>query len=469
MPQQREQDAEEYDADAKIATAHYEFAGSESEGWTVLRNRLPWLDLGPGYRFLDVASCGVCSTDLARRFLPFPLPQVIGHEVVVKDDAGERYVVEINASCVARGLKTWCSFCERGLPTHCPQRLTIGIDRLPGGFGAGILAPCNALLPVPMSLPTETAVMVEPFAAALHAVEGVAPKAGEVIAVLGPRRLGMLALAALAAWRKDRGVDFKILALPRRDGLSALALAMGADEVKVLRGTEEGLADVVIDTTGHPLGLEAALLLAKREVHLKSTHGQAAAGLSKLTELVVDEIGIARADLDGELPGGFALSSGERPLVVWCSEEKPPESWRSAAQILLAATAAEAAAILKANPALHPLGRADAVVVDTSAQIDEALRYDAALELSLLRPRGLVLLTAKSKPKGALAQAVVERGLRLSSSRCGDFHLALRLLDSSDEFRKLGQTFVTHRFRRGELAEALRVAATPACIKAVVN
>ena len=88
----------EYHESDRVGPAHYALEGSGPAGWVVLRNDVEHLRLGPGYRLLRTERCGVCSTDLARRFLPFPLPQIIGHELIALDPEGQRYVVEINAS-----------------------------------------------------------------------------------------------------------------------------------------------------------------------------------------------------------------------------------------------------------------------------------------------------------------------------------------------------------------------------------
>src|SRR5262245_29297316 len=191
--------APEYHADGTFRSARLSFQGSTEGGWSVARDGRPHLALGPGYRLLRVRACGVCSTDLARHFLPFPLPQVTGHEVLAVDELGRRYVVEINASHAARGVPSDCPFCASGLETHCPERIVLGIHDLPGGFGPWILAPVHAALPVPDAVPDASAVLTEPLAAALHAVETVAPRAGERVLVLGPRRLGTLVVAAAAA------------------------------------------------------------------------------------------------------------------------------------------------------------------------------------------------------------------------------------------------------------------------------
>src|SRR6185436_5696335 len=120
----------------------------------VRRDDLPQLTLGPGYRLLRSRFCGICATDLARHRLPFPLPQVTGHEVVAETDDGALVGVEINASHAARELPRaeWCGPCRRGLATHCEDRLVLGIHALPGGFAPWILAPTGALVPLPREL-----------------------------------------------------------------------------------------------------------------------------------------------------------------------------------------------------------------------------------------------------------------------------------------------------------------------------
>src|SRR4051794_22241517 len=123
--------APECHASGEIEPASYAFDGSTAAGWTIVRNGSPHLNLGPGYQLFRSRLCGVCSTDLARHHLPFPLPQVGGHEVVAADEAGARYVLEINASHRARGVQPECVFCAVGLERHCPERLVLGIHDLP--------------------------------------------------------------------------------------------------------------------------------------------------------------------------------------------------------------------------------------------------------------------------------------------------------------------------------------------------
>ncbi|HEB51821.1 MAG TPA: threonine dehydrogenase, partial [bacterium] len=230
-------EALDYRRDRTFVRAGYRVRGSTERGFEVVRDGAPLLSLGPGFRPLRVMRCGVCSTDLARHLLPFDLPQVIGHEVVAVDEGGRRFVVEINASHLARGVPHDCAICRAGLATHCPDRVTLGIDRLPGGFGPWILAPVGACVPVPDDIGDEDAVLVEPLAAALQAVTTIAPRPGERIAVLGPRRLGMLVVASLASLRGG----FTIAAIVRDPDLAPLARSCGADEVHVVGDDDAAL------------------------------------------------------------------------------------------------------------------------------------------------------------------------------------------------------------------------------------
>jgi len=470
-------DALDYSADQRFAAARYLIDGDEASGWRVHRDGDLVLELGPGYRLLQTHQCGICSTDLARHFLPFPLPQVIGHEVIATDGEGRRYVVEINASHEARGVAHDCPFCRAGLATHCPERLVLGIHDLPGGFGPWILAPIKSCLVIPDSVPDSAAVLVEPFAAALHGVQQIAPRDRDCIAVLGPRRLGMLVVAALAGVRareRQAGRDFGIAAIARDPALLPMASSFGATQTHHLSPDAPALADhsfdVVVDTTGNPDGLTTAVRLAKREVHLKSTHGQPACGLQHLTELVVDELSIEPFPMDQrEAHSGIwqRLAIGERPRVAWLAVQDPP-SWLEEIADVVRGPAEALADHYAGLPSGLP--RADVAVVDTPLAADAAIRPHSGSEASLVRPRGAVLVHPDANVRDSvLLQAVVGRGLRLTSSRCGDFRSALDLLASDSELRCIGDRLVTHHFVADDLEAAFRVAGSRACVKAVVT
>lgn len=447
--------APEYQPDGSIAPAAYAFAGDAATGWTITREGRTHLRLGPGYRLLEVDHCGICATDLARRFLPFPLPQITGHEAVARDETGQPVVVEINASHAARGLPrdAWCAPCRAGMPSHCPDRLVLGIHDLPGGFSPWILAPAGAILPVPAAISAPTATLVEPFAAALHAVQRLGLRAGDRVAVLGPGRLGSLVVAALAAWRRRTGTAIAIVGLGRRADALARARDLGADEaLDVARlGATTGLADVVVEATGSPDGLALALRLATRAVHVKSTTGQATLGLRHLTELVVDEIA----------------------LLPWRPGEPVPAGAETAAVHAGVATdvraALRAAGLRVLTPAAAralPLGGADVAVAADAAEADAMLRPEPGVERGAVRARGTILCAGAGDD---LVGSVARRRLALGSSRCGDFRPALDLLVDPALAEALGARLVTDVVPAARLAEGFARAAAPGAGKVVVT
>ena len=195
-----------------------------------------------------------------------------------------------------------------------------------------MLVPLASAIPLRDGIPDSTAVLIEPFAAALNAVRTVSPRSGDTVAVLGPRRLGMLVLCALDAWRRSSGLSFDVVTLTRDQHLGELARVLGADaNLSVIvdgRTLPGGLADVVIDTTGNPEALELALRLARREVHLKWIHGRSSAGLRHLTELVVDELWIGPVPERWSRDARVAWLSkggvpGHRFVPISCGKEGP--------------------------------------------------------------------------------------------------------------------------------------------------
>jgi threonine dehydrogenase-like Zn-dependent dehydrogenase len=460
--------AQEYTSHGEFIESTYEFSGDTSRGWVIVRNGADHLNLGPGYRLLKSKYCGICATDLARRFLPYPLPQIIGHEVVAADpDTDETFVVEINDTCLARGDLPEI-FCRTGLSTHCPGRMVLGIDRLPGGFGRYILAPVNAVVPIG-SMPPAAATLAEPFAAALHAVTTSIPSEGGCVAVLGAGRLGLLLVAALALYRKKEGGNFRITAMARHDRNGELAGMLGADEVIDMRSADIGRLgrafDVVYDCSGSTGGFEKALELAVREVHLKSTNGAEFHGVRHLTEMVVDELSLlpfTPQNLDFHWHGeerknewlyiaegtGFALTGGRR------------KRYRGGAQ--------SAHAYLHSVRFTSRLPRFDLGIVSRAEDMDRCIRPDPDREISLIRPRGAILFSGEAG--GHPLFTFLKSGKQVRSSRCGDVRIAVQTLSGSGEtLRVLERHMVTHVFPESELSRAFEAARSPDAIKVLVR
>lgn len=469
--------AYEYHADGSLREASYRYEGSEHVGWRIAREGRPYLELPPGYRLLRSLRCGICATDLARSHLGFPLPQIIGHEVIAVDEGGNEVAVEINASHASIGspLARVCRMCSGGLARHCPDRMVLGIDRLPGGFAPWVLAPCGNIVEVPRHIPRETAVLIEPFAAAVRAAERLRLAAVDSIVVVGLGRLGLLLVAALAVIRQSLGLSYSIRAIGRRDDRLSLARDFGADTSCTwtsggFDGPEHSpSADVVVEATGSPQGLERALPLASREVHVKSTTGRETLGLRHLTELVVDEVSLGGFSPDRVDPADAEGGKPDRALIVGSPHARQYATLlETAGYEVLEAARGEDLGLPSWRDRLLGEGQARIVVVAAHEEIDRVVRPWERIQQGAVRPQGSIALLPGTGARTALRTAILEKKLRFSTSRCGDFRTALPLMAKALEAGiDLGRV-VTDVFLAKDLPYAFARAGSPGSLKVVV-
>jgi threonine dehydrogenase-like Zn-dependent dehydrogenase len=463
--------AQDYTNDDIFIPSDYEFSGSEENGWNIKRNGEDYLKLGKGYKLLKTKLCGICSTDIDRRFLPFPLPQVTGHELIAMDESTQTsYAVEINDTFEARGDESKDIFCESGIPTHSPTRLVLGIDRLPGGFSPYILAPKNAIVPIG-NLSEKTAVLTEPFAAALQAVTSSPPKKGDRVAVLGPRRLGSLVLSALIAYRNSNQIDFEINSIVRHEHLEKLTLELGVDKaINLQKNPDSSLInqfDIVYDTTSTQSGFELALKFAKREVHLKTTNGQEMSGLKKLTELVVDELSILPYT---EINLNFHWKSENRVNhIVYVSPNLTNLNLPKDFITFTSNNYSDCSNYLKADIFKNRIPRFDLAIVKSLEEIDFVIRPSQNSEESLVRPRGAILVSPNADTNNSFLN-FIKKGGELHSSRCGDFHLAIKLLQENPIVaNNLSNKIISDEFPINNLNTAFLKAKDSKSIKVVVK
>jgi threonine dehydrogenase-like Zn-dependent dehydrogenase len=258
-----------------------------------------------GEVLVRVLSAGICATDLEliRGYMGFR--GVLGHEFVGVATsgrlAGRRVVGEINCSCGE------CPTCRRGLPTHCPQRSTLGIVNRDGAFADMVVLPERNLHPVAESVTTDVALFTEPVAAAFQIPVQVPIRRTDRVVVLGDGRLGNLCAQVLAGCSDD------VLVLGKHDEKLQLLNALGIRTARFGDAVPKHCADVVADCTGSSSGLPAALELVRPRgtIVLKTT----VAGTQTLpwAPFVIDEI-----TLVGSRCGPFerALAALEEGRVV---------------------------------------------------------------------------------------------------------------------------------------------------------
>jgi threonine dehydrogenase-like Zn-dependent dehydrogenase len=235
---------------------------------------VPKPDRPTGYALIRTLIAGICNTDLELQRGYYGFSGTPGHEfageVVDADDSdliGKRVAGEINLSC---GV---CPYCRRSLGRHCPDRTVLGIVKHPGAFQEFFTLPERNLHLIPDAIPTESAVFIEPLAAACEVLDQVRIPAGETVAVLGDGKLGLLISQALHAY------GAKVLQYGRHRDKLLIAARAGIDTASINATLPDAEFDFVIDATGSREGLRNAVKMVKPRgtVIMKSTvHGEVA-------------------------------------------------------------------------------------------------------------------------------------------------------------------------------------------------
>jgi threonine dehydrogenase-like Zn-dependent dehydrogenase len=260
---------------------------------------------------------GICNTDLEiiRGYLGFM--GVLGHEFVgvVEEIYGEqareqysyllgkRVVGEINAACYSPD----CTYCQHGMPTHCPGRTTLGIVNRDGAFADYVTLPVENLHIVPENVSDEEAVFVEPLAANFEILEQVHLKPTESVLILGDGKMGQLAAQVLTLSACEVlmvGKHEEKLALAEKHGVQTYVL----NDVHNFALENGRRVDMVVECTGSAQGLEMALRLvrARGVITLKSTVAEKS--LTHLAPIVIDEIRIQGSRCGPFAPALRALS-----------------------------------------------------------------------------------------------------------------------------------------------------------------
>ncbi len=240
-----------------------------------------------GEALIKILIAGICNTDLeiARGYMGFR--GVLGHEfvgIVEKvigpdhDLTGKRVVGDINCGCGS------CSYCLQGLNRHCPNRVTLGIDRKDGCLAEYVVMPLSNLYEVPATVSDEDAVFCEPLAAAFEILEQVHIRPTDRVALLGDGKLGLLTALTL------RQACPSLSLVGRHPEKLAIAASQRVSTVLAEELSQTKSFDLVVEATGRAEGFDLAckLLKPRGTMVLKST--LASGGKLNLSALVIDEI-----------------------------------------------------------------------------------------------------------------------------------------------------------------------------------
>lgn len=239
-------------------------------------NRLEEVDIpeiGPEELLIKVKGCGICAGDVKsyhggiriwgtseeNRYIEAPV--IGGHEFfgevaeagtdITEYKLGDRVVAEQIVPCKE------CEFCRQGKYWMCAGSAVYGFKQhIHGGFAEYIKLHKNSIIHrLPDSFTTEQAVLAEPIACGMHAIELADIRHDDVVVIAGLGAIGtsMINLARLYLPKMIIGIDVKEfrLEMGKKYGADYLLNPMEGDVAEKIAGLTGGYGcDVYIEASG---------------------------------------------------------------------------------------------------------------------------------------------------------------------------------------------------------------------------
>jgi L-iditol 2-dehydrogenase len=233
-------------------------------------------DPGPGEVQIIVDSVGICGSDLhawsegsvgdsANQY-----PMVLGHEpagTIVKVGAGISGIVPGDRGALEPALYCYhCEYCRRGQFNICANIKFLSNPGYPGFFRQRVNLPTKNFLPVPASLTSDQATLIEPLGVAMHSLKFAAIQQDDTVAVFGAGPIGLLTIAALKATNAARIFVVEPVAHRREMavGLGAVAALSPEDApATILHDTGKRGVDCVIDCAAGEQTMNDAMRVSK--------------------------------------------------------------------------------------------------------------------------------------------------------------------------------------------------------------
>lgn len=275
---------------------------------------------------MRVERAGICGSDLHNfrtgQWISRS-PSIPGHEFVARVEAvgdgvatlsiGDRVVADSRVTCGR------CPACRAGHPIHCTAMGFVG-EVNDGGFQRFVTLPAHQVSALAdPSLPAGVAVLAEPVAVALHAVNRLGARTDRPALVVGAGPIGALAALLLV----HRGVETVMLADRNAHRLDCAALASGATPVSL--GDLPHRPAFAIDATGSAAagGQTLTELEGGGRIALVGLfHGSADLPMNAVVERGLDIVGCAA--FDDELDEAIALLSPLADRLAGLSADPVP-------------------------------------------------------------------------------------------------------------------------------------------------
>ncbi len=228
-------------------------------------DKLPRPEPGPGQVLLQVASVGVCGSDvhyylhgrIGSQVVTSPI--IMGHEFSARVaeigpsvqgvSVGQLVTVEPGISCGK------CEPCLQGHPNLCPNVRFCGTPPIDGVFAEYTVMPAENCFPLPDGFDPIDGAMLEPLGIAIHTVDLAHLKAGQTVAVMGAGPIGLLVAAVAKAAGASEIFMTEPLAHRRQFALEYVAdAALSPEKVDVVaeirRLTDGRGVDVAFEAAG---------------------------------------------------------------------------------------------------------------------------------------------------------------------------------------------------------------------------
>ncbi len=210
-------------------------------------------DISTALPVFKVRCCAVCRTDAkmwSQGHRDLHLPRVPGHEMVLEDDAGNRFAVWPGTSC------GHCRYCVSGRENLCEEMKIMGFHT-DGGFAEQVRVPLSSLVPLPHGISDPIACFAEPVGCVFNLLDKVNPVAGERVIIYGGGTMGLVAALAFM----DIGAEVLVIEKSEKKRLK-IAPFLSATGIACLKDTVESEFDVVVnacaDFTAFALGIVKA-------------------------------------------------------------------------------------------------------------------------------------------------------------------------------------------------------------------
>lgn len=242
-----------------------------------------------GEILVKVEACGICAGDAkayggAKRFWGsedirgyIEPPCIPGHEFIgriVEMGSNADSEFQVGDRVISEQIKPCgiCRYCRTGRYWLCQPHDVYGFKSyLNGGMAEYMIFPKGSRnYKVPEDLPTEKAILIEPYACSKHCVDRAAIGNEDIVVLAGCGTLG-LGMVSAAALRNPAC----LIAIDLMDERLEIAKAFGADMTinpgkenaveRILSLTEGYGCDIYIEATGHPAAVNQGLEMIRKQ------------------------------------------------------------------------------------------------------------------------------------------------------------------------------------------------------------